>query len=121
MYMRSQILFLSFLLLNTAIFAQKQLKDIQTYQRSSLHNILVVGDSFDNSDIVLNAYQNWPFPDKYNDHRVSLNSVKLENFILTDQEKEKLGIKNDEIGKLFSDTASNATAGIVVDNSHENE
>ena len=117
MYKTSQILFLSFLLFNSVIFAQKQLKDIQTYQRSSLHNILVVGDSFDNSDIVLNAYQSWPFPDKYNDHRINLNSVNLENFTLTDQEKEKLGIKNDVVGKLFSDTASNATAGIVVDNS----
>ena len=41
------------------VSAQKVKEEIPAYQRSSLHNILVVGDSFDNSDVVANAYQSW--------------------------------------------------------------
>tara|TARA_Y100000385_G_C13092492_1_gene639506 strand:- start:1836 stop:3143 length:1308 start_codon:yes stop_codon:yes gene_type:complete len=96
---------------------QKIKEEIPAYQRSSLHNILVVGDAFDNSDIVANAYQTWPFPDKYNDHRIDLNSVTLSDYKLTDEEIEKLGIKKSGAGKLVSGAASDATAGIIADNS----
>ena len=99
------------------VSAQKVKEEIPAYQRSSLHNILVVGDSFDNSDVVANAYQSWPFPDKYNDHRIDLNSVNLSDYKLTDEEIEKLGIKKSGAGKLLSGAASDATAGIIADNS----
>jgi hypothetical protein len=99
------------------VSAQKIKEEIPAYQRSSLHNILVVGDSFDNSDIVSNAYQTWPFPDKYNDHRIDLNSLNLSDFKLTDEEIEQLGIKKSAAGNLVSGAASEATAGIVADNS----
>ena len=99
------------------VSAQKVKEEIPAYQRSSLHNILVVGDSFDNSDVVANAYQSWPFPDKYNDHRIDLNSVNLSDYKLTDEEIEKLGIKKSGAGKLVSGAASDATAGIIADNS----
>jgi hypothetical protein len=96
---------------------QKLKEEIPAYQRSSLHNILVVGDSFDNSDVVANAYQSWPFPDKYNDHRIDLNSLNLSDHKLTDEEIEKLGIKKSGAGKLLGGVASDATAGIIADNS----
>ena len=99
------------------ISAQKIKEEIPAYQRSSLHNILVVGDAFDNSDIVANAYQTWPFPDKYNDHRIDLNSVNLLDYKLTDEEIKQLEIKKSGAGKLLSGAASDATAGIITDNS----
>ena len=113
-----QILSLIFLLAYSVIFAQKQVKTIPNYQRSSLHNILVVGDAFDKSDIVLKAYQKWPFPDKYNDHRIDLNTLNLAEYALTEEEKEKLGITKTEAGKLLSGAVSNSTSGIISDNSH---
>jgi len=114
-----QIFFILSILLLTiqGVSAQKTEVEGKKYQRSSLHNVLVVGDSFDNSDIVANAYETWPFPDKYNDHRVDLNSFNLSDFKLTDEEIEQLGIKKSYVGNLISEEASEATAGIITDNS----
>tara|TARA_B100000795_G_scaffold263296_1_gene242236 strand:- start:3409 stop:4719 length:1311 start_codon:yes stop_codon:yes gene_type:complete len=111
------IVSLILLLAIQVVSAQKIKEEVQSYQRSSLHNVLVVGDAFDNSDIVSNAYQTWPFPDKYNDHRIDLNSLSLSDFRLTDEEIERLGIKKSGAGKLISGAASDATAGIIADNS----
>ncbi|MFT4801557.1 MAG: hypothetical protein ACI93N_001331 [Flavobacteriaceae bacterium] len=116
--MKQIIFILSILLLTIqGVSAQKTEVEGKKYQRSSLHNILVVGDSFDNSDIVANAYETWPFPDKYNDHRIDLNSLNLSDYKLTYEEIEKLGIKKSAAGNLISGAASEATAGIVADNS----
>ena len=116
--MKQIIFVLSILLLTIqGLYAQKTKVEDKKYQRSSLHNVLVVGDSFDNSDIVANAYETWPFPDKYNDHRVDLNSLNLSDFKLTDEEIEQLGIKKSAAGNLISGEASEATAGIITDNS----
>lgn len=113
-----QILSLLFLLTYTVIFAQGQVESIPNYQRSSLHNILIVGDAFDKSDIVLEAYQKWPFPDKYNDHRIDLNTLDLAEYALTEEEKEKLSLTKNEAEELLSGTVSNLTAGIITDNTH---
>lgn len=113
-----KILSLLFLLTYTVIFAQGQVESIPNYQRSSLHNILIVGDAFDKSDIVLEAYQNWPFPDKYNDHRIDLNTLDLAEYALTEEEKEKLSLNKNEAEELLSGTVSNLTAGIITDNTH---
>ncbi|MEJ6792498.1 MAG: hypothetical protein QNK89_07150 [Lacinutrix sp.] len=111
------LLLLVFLSASSATLAQKKVEEMPTYQRSSLHNILIIGDAFENSDIVANAYQSWPFPDKYNDHRIDLNSLNLSDYKLSDDEIEKLGIKKSGAGKLISGAASDATAGIIADNS----
>ena len=104
------LLLLIFLSASSAILAQNKVEEMPTYQRSSLHNILIIGDAFENSDIVVNAYQSWPFPDKYNDHRIDLNSMNLADYALTEEEKEKFGLTK-------SEAASDATAGIISDNS----
>lgn len=111
------LLLLIFLSASSAILAQNKVEEMPTYQRSSLHNILIIGDAFENSDIVVNAYQSWPFPDKYNDHRIDLNSMNLADYALTEEEKEKFGLTKSEAGKLISGAVSDATAGIISDNS----
>jgi len=99
------------------LFAQKIKDQMPTYQRSSLHNVLIIGSDFENSDIVSKAYESWPFPDKYNDHRIELNTLNLADYSLTDEEKEKFGLTKTAAGNLMSGVASDATAGIITDNS----
>lgn len=103
------------------ISAQKTKIQEKKYQRSSLHNVLVIGESFEKSDVVAKYYEAWPFPDKYNDQRVELNSFNRSEYSLTDEEREELGISksktNQMIGSALSDAASSATSGAVTDNS----
>ena len=114
-----QIIFtLSIILLTIqGVSAQKTEVEGKKYQRSSLHNVLVVGDSFNNSDLVSKAYQAWPFPDKYNDHRIEINSFNRVDYTLTEEERERFGLTKSEVNKLIGGVASDATAGIVSDNS----
>ena len=51
---------------------QKLKEEIKANQRSALHNILIVGDSFDKAEVVKNAYQSGTFPGKYNDQRIDV-------------------------------------------------
>lgn len=41
------------------------------YRRSSLHKVLIQSESFPKKDVVMNAWESCPFPDKYNNHSVS--------------------------------------------------
>ena len=51
--MKQSIFILTILLLTIqGVSAQKTEVEGKKYQRSSLHNVLVVGDSFNNSDLV---------------------------------------------------------------------
>lgn len=109
-----------FALFIQGISAQTSIED-KKYQRSSLHNILVEGDSFEKSDLVAKYYRSWPFPDKYNDHRIKINAFNRADYSLTDEEREALGISKSETNKLITDAlndaASEASSGAVSDNS----
>ncbi len=87
------------------------------YQRSSLHIINIENLNFDNAAKVQASYNKYPFPDKYDDHRIGNNSVNLSAYKLTQEEKDALGIKESELGKGLSGAISSATAGILEDNS----
>jgi len=87
------------------------------YQRSSLHIINIENLNFDNAAKVQASYNKYPFPDKYDDHRIGNNSVNLGGYKLTQEEKDALGIKESELGKGLSGAISSATAGILEDNS----
>jgi len=55
------------------------------YRRSSLHTILLKSSTdFLNKELVINAYNLAPFPDKYNDHRIAETSFNREDY--TDKE-----------------------------------
>jgi hypothetical protein len=87
------------------------------YQRSSLHIINIENLNFDNAAKVQASYNKYPFPEKYDDHRIGNNSVNLGGYKLTQEEKDALGIKESELGKGLSGAISSATAGILEDNS----
>jgi len=108
------IYFMAFLLTNNVAKAQ----DVKEgYQRSSLHIINIENLNFDNAAKVQASYNKYPFPDKYDDHRISNNSVNIDAYKLTQEEKDALGIKDSELGKALSGALSSATAGILENNS----
>ena len=71
----NKIIQISFLLLiGVSTFAQiKQMDDLK-YRRSSLHLVLVTTDDPILKEVeVLKSWDNYPFPDKYNEHRIDLS------------------------------------------------
>jgi hypothetical protein len=108
------IYFMAFLLTNNVAKSQ----DVKEgYQRSSLHIINIENLKFDNAAKVQASYNKYPFPDKYDDHRIGNNSVNLDGYKLSQEEKDALGIKESELGKGLSSMVSSATAGIIENNS----
>lgn len=63
------------------------------YRRSSLHTMLIESDDFPRKETVLKAYNNAPFPDKYNDHTIGIKSFNPKNYPVTNAEREAAGIK----------------------------
>ena len=106
--------FMAILLTNNVAYAQEAKEG---YQRSSLHIINIENLNFDNAAKVQASYNKYPFPDKYDDHRLSNNSVNLGGYKLTQEEKDALGIKESELGKGLSSMLSSATGGILENNS----
>lgn len=79
------------------------------YRRSSLHLILSESDNFPMKDTVIASYRKAPFPDKYNNHAIDVNSFVPSEYLLTDAERDSLGIKQAGAG---ADLAADLTMGI---------
>jgi len=105
---------MAILFTNNVAYAQEAKEG---YQRSSLHIINIENLNFDNAAKVQASYNKYPFPDKYDDHRISNNSVNIDAYKLTQEEKDALGIKDSELGNALSGALSSATAGILENNS----
>jgi hypothetical protein len=105
---------ISFIVLAIASKAQSKdgAQDIK-YRRSSLHTILMESGYFPRKDTVMKAYNNAPFPDKYNDHTIGAKSFDPKKYAITDEERSAAGKKQSAVGNLFKGMASQATAGIV--------
>ncbi|MDR0691636.1 MAG: hypothetical protein LBF69_01200 [Prevotellaceae bacterium] len=58
------------------VSAKAQIQDFK-YRRSSLAMILIDANGFENKDIILNSWNNYPFPDKYNKHDISVKTITL--------------------------------------------
>ena len=69
---------------------KKKTIDEIKYKRNSLSTFLVTDGNFENKDKVLNAYQNYQFPDKYNDHRLSGLNADISQITFTDEEFSKI-------------------------------
>lgn len=88
-------------------------EDIQ-YRRSSLYTMLIESHEFaGKKDMVLKAYHNAPFPDKYNNHSIVDISLDPSTYPITDAEREAAGIKKSAAGKLLSAAESSATGGVI--------
>jgi hypothetical protein len=109
-----KLLFAMSLVTSVAAFAQsdKDLKDIK-YRRSSLHTILMESDVFPKKDKVISAYNNAPFPDKYDNHDTGEKSFDPKKYAVTKEEREASGQKQSKLGGLGKGLVSEATGGIV--------
>lgn len=106
--------FFAAIMLSNLSFAQlnKELSDVK-YRRSSLHTILIESENFPQKEIVLNAYNNAEFPNKYNDHNIGEKSINPANYALTDEDRTEAGTKKSKFGKLGASLMSDLTAGIA--------
>lgn len=78
--------------------AQDKPLDVK-YRRSSLHTMVIESEKFPKKDVVLKAFYDAPFPDKYNDHTIGKKSFDPNNFTLTAEEKTLI-YKTSETGKM---------------------
>lgn len=83
------------------LYAQKEMpEDAASYRRSSLYNILITHPSQKYSDDVLDAYAQSPFPDKFNDHSLSITSlISTENKKFEDVEEITRFLNDNHVGQ----------------------
>ena len=91
----------SFLLIGT--FSYSQLED--DYRRSSLSITLIELEDFPNREIILNSYNEYPFPDKYDNHNLEgYESFDPKTIELSEMEMKSvydtLKLSNEDILKL---------------------
>ena len=97
---RIVILFGSLLLVTTGMKAQEKDKTIN-YRRSSLTMVLVEDNSLGKSrNMVVDAYNSHPFPDKYNLHNIADKKFSTEGMPLTKQDYMDAGFYKDTLRKL---------------------
>ncbi len=81
----------------SSLSAQENTKkeDIK-YRRSSLHTMLIETGDFPNKDVVMKAYKEAPFPDKYNNHTIGEKSFDPKQYLVSDEAIKAAGIKKTE-------------------------
>jgi hypothetical protein len=89
--MKKSILAFSLFTFVLSSFAQTQEKPVDVkYRRSSLHTMLIESDNFPKKEVVINAYYNAPFPEKYNNHTIGDKTFNPLNYTLTAVEKARI-------------------------------
>ena len=106
--MKKQLLAFLLITTSTVVTAQEKPVDLK-FRRSSLHTMVIESDKFPKKDVVINAFNNAPFPEKYNDHQIGVKSFNPSNYTLTAEEKATI-YKTSKLGAF----ASSAT-GIETD------
>lgn len=111
--MKQTVLVLGLLLgLNTFIQAQEMPIDVK-YRRSSLHTMVVESDNFPKKEIVLNAFNNAPFPEKYNDHTIGAKSFDPKKYVISEEEKATIYQSSSKMGKLISSATDTKTDSVT--------
>jgi len=87
---------------STGIYAQEEVK----YRRSSLHLMMMEDAKLPEKGIIINTFKNYPFPDKYNDHKIGI--ITIPNFLNDDAAEAKNELKEQKeadkaSGKKLSD------------------
>lgn len=95
------------------LFAQT---DEVKYRRSSLSMVLIESESFPNKEAVMNSWNNYPFPDKYNEHDVNLKSININAIKLTEQDLLEAGYLNDTIEGLLKITKAETEYNSLISN-----
>ncbi len=87
------------------LFAQT---DEMKYRRSSLSMILLESDNFPQKDYVMKSWNNYPFPDKYNQHDISSKSIDIDGIKLTDEDLKAAGFLKDTLSNVLQITKAEA-------------
>ena len=70
--MKKNIYLSAFLLVFSFIVNAQEKPLYLNYRRSSLHTMVVESDKFPKKEVVLNAFNNAPFPDKYKENKIGV-------------------------------------------------
>ena len=92
------IINLAVMLSAISMFAQT---DEFKYRRSSLAMVAIESESFPNKDAVMNSWNNYPFPDKYNKHEIDFKSTNINAINLSDKELMNEGYLLDTLDDPF--------------------
>ncbi|WP_317898816.1 hypothetical protein [Aurantibacillus circumpalustris] len=110
--MKKTITSFGLLLFGMSSFVNAQEKPVDVkYRRSSLHTMVIESEKFPQKEVVLKAFQNAPFPDKYNEHTIGDKSFNPVNYTLTGEEKSKI-YTSSKLGKLAASAADIKTDSV---------
>ena len=84
----------------TSVLGQNSTDD-DKYRRSSLFMVLIESETFPNKESVMKSWNNYPFPDKYNDHSVEVQTMNPSNYETTSSESIEM---TDRINKFIKET-----------------
>ena len=108
------ILTLLFVFIFNSIYSQTIQFD---YKRSSMHLVLIESETFPKKDLVIKAWNGYPFPENYNNHTVDSKSFNPSKYSVTDAERDAAGIKkSNETGKAVAGVMSDVSGGILGSN-----
>jgi len=80
----------------TTSLSYGQVDQTLKYNRSSLHLVLIETESFPKKDVVMNSWEYYPFPDKYDDHRVDIDQFDPSTIELSDAEIQEVGLSSNK-------------------------
>ena len=96
-------IFVLALMMGSGLITKAQDKPVDVkYRRSSLHTIVIESEKFPQKEVVLNAFNNAPFPDKYNEHTIGEKSFNPINYTLTAEQKALIYKPSKTAGLLAS-------------------
>lgn len=120
---------LLFIAICCTTFAQKKENINVVYNRSSLALFLLEEETMPQKDIIVEAFKNSPFPDKFNDHNLDERSFSVDVIEVTDDDHKLFSESIMEsapakksggaFGSLLKGAASDASGGVVSTNSKE--
>jgi len=82
---------LCLLIIFSSLTVYSQDKNEVKYRRSSLHLMMMEDAKLPEKEIIINTFNNYPFPDKYNDHKVDI--ITIPNFLNDDAKEAKKELK----------------------------
>lgn len=84
------------------------------YRRSSLHMVLVESETFPKKELVMKAWNNYPFPDKYNEHTVEAKLFDPSKYEVTAEDRAAAGMKEESKAAALAKSSASETSGGVV-------
>ncbi len=84
------------------------------YKRSSLHLVLIESGMFPKQEAVLTSWNNYPFPDKYNNHLVASNLMNPYKYEVTPEERAEFKGKSESfVSTLVREYVEESTNGLI--------